>query len=53
MKVRCSDLQHTFFLTRIDRRNLVLNLFLALQNLSDAQYLPFPTSHEILLSDRL
>jgi hypothetical protein len=31
----------------------VLNLFLALQNLSAAQYLPSPNSREILLSDLL
>jgi hypothetical protein len=31
----------------------VLNLFLALQNLSAAQYLSSPTSREILLSDLL
>jgi hypothetical protein len=39
--------------TRIDLRNRVLNLFLALQNLSAAQYLPSPTSREILLCDLL
>jgi hypothetical protein len=40
-------------LTHIDLPNRVLNLFLALQNLSGAQYLPSPNSREILLSDLL
>jgi hypothetical protein len=53
MKARCPNLLHNFVLTRIDLQSRVLNLFLALQNLSAAQYLPSPTNHKILLEDLL
>ena len=53
VKVRCPNLPHNFFLTRIDLRTLVLNLFLALQNLSAALYLPSLIGHKILRGDLL
>ena len=39
------------FITRIDLRNLVLDLFLTLQNLSAARYLASPTGLEVVLRD--
>jgi hypothetical protein len=53
MEVNVPKLPQRLFLTRVDLKNLSLDLFLALQSLSAVRHLPSPNGREVLLSDLL